>query len=311
MTAAAAAAVATTAILAAKGWLHAWLRALTWEELRAALILAAMSFVALPVLPNRGYGPYEALNPRDLWLMTIAIAAVSFIGYVALKIAGTRYGPLIAGIAGGVVSSTITTLDLARRAKAGAGPMNSLLAGALAASVTMFLRVIVVVALFGPTLLHGIVPPLATAAVVSAVAALLLDWPRGAPKSSGTGVAPVSNPFEIRTVLLFGLLLAVITLLSTVLTHTFGGGGGVALAAVAGLSDVDAITLSMTRVAGSQVSLSAAEAAVLTAVVANSLAKSGLAIGVGGRQFGLRYLGVTLLAIAAGGVVAILEPWAF
>src|SRR5690606_38459035 len=100
MTAAAAAAVATAAILAAKGWLHAWLRALTWEELRSALILSAMTFVVLPVLPDRGYGPYEALNPRSLWLMTIAIAGVSFIGYVAVRVAGSRHGPLIAGVAG-------------------------------------------------------------------------------------------------------------------------------------------------------------------------------------------------------------------
>jgi uncharacterized membrane protein (DUF4010 family) len=312
MTAAAAAAVATTLILAAKRWLHAWLRTLTWEELRAVLILAAMSFVALPVLPNKGYGPYEALNPRDLWLMTIAIAGVSFIGYVAVKIAGTRYGPLIAGVAGGVVSSTITTLDLARRAKRTSGSTTSLLAGALAASVTMFLRVAVVVALFGPALLPQIAWPLVAAAVVSAVAALLLDWPWAGGKSAPAAqVAPVTNPFEIRTVLFFGLLLAVITLLSTVLTHTFGGGGGVVLAAIAGLSDVDAITLSMTRVAGNNVSQSAAEAAILTAVVSNSLAKSALAIGVGGRAFGLRYLGVTLVAIAAGGVVAWAEPWAF
>ena len=118
MAAAAAAGVAATALLAAKEWLHSWLRVLTWPELRAALILLAMSFVALPVLPNRGYGPYDALNPYELWLMTIAIAGVSFIGYVAVKIAGTRYGPLIAGVAGGLVSSTATTLDLARKSKA-------------------------------------------------------------------------------------------------------------------------------------------------------------------------------------------------
>jgi uncharacterized membrane protein (DUF4010 family) len=312
MTSAAAAAVATTAILAAKGWLHGWLRTLTWEELRAALILAAMSFVALPVLPNEGFGPYEALNPRDLWLMTIAIAGVSFIGYVAVKVAGTRYGALIAGIAGGVVSSTITTLDLARRAKRSPGADAPLVAGALAASVTMFLRVIVVVALFGPALLPNVALPLAVAAIVSAGAAIWLDQPwRNAKGDPKTQVAPVTNPFEIRTVLVFGLILAVITVLSAFLTQTFGGGGGIALAAVAGLSDVDAITLSMTRVAGTQVSASAAEAAILTAVIANSLSKSALAIGAGGPRFGFRYLGVTALALAAGAVVAFVEPWAF
>lgn len=311
MPVAAAAAVATAAILAAKGWLHAWLRTLTWDELRAALILAAMSFVALPVLPDRGFGPYEAFNPRDLWLMTIAIAGVSFIGYVATKVAGARFGPLIAGVAGGIVSSTITTLDLARRAKASPSNRRALLAGALAASATMFARVGLVVGLFGPALLVQVGGPLAAALAVTVIAALMLDPPwqigRSAPQDEA---APLKNPFELPTVLLFGLILAVVTFLSAWLTETFGGGGGIVLAAVAGISDVDAITLSMTRVAGAHVSVSAAEAAILTAVAVNSLSKSVLALIAGGRWFGLRYLGVSVVSIAAGGGAALFEPWA-
>jgi uncharacterized membrane protein (DUF4010 family) len=305
-----AAAVAMTGILAAKGWLHSWLKTLTWEELRAALILFAMSFVALPVLPDRGFGPYAALNPRDLWLMTIAIAGVSFIGYVAVKVAGTRYGPLIAGVAGGVVSSTITTVDLARRAKAAPKETLPFLAGALAASATMFVRVAAIVAVFGPSLLARIVGSLGAALVVSVLAALLLDSPWRKRKDDGDGDnSRLTNPFELRTVLLFGLMLAVVMLLSAVLTHTFGEGGGIAFAAVAGISDVDAITLSMTRVAGGAVSPAAAAVAILAAVAANSLSKSVLATLAGGRRFGLTYFGVSLASLAAGGAVALLVPW--
>ena len=121
MAVAAAAGVATAGLLAAKEWLHAWLRVVTFAELRATLTLLAMSFIALPVLPDRGYGPYQALNPHSLWLMTIAIAGVSFIGYVAVKAGGARYGTLLAGMAGGLVSSTAATLDLARKARAAPG----------------------------------------------------------------------------------------------------------------------------------------------------------------------------------------------
>ncbi len=153
MAVAAAAAVATTALLSAKEWLHSWLRVLTWQELRAALILLAMTFVALPVLPDRGFGPYGALNPYEIWLMTVVIAGVSFIGYVAVKVAGERYGSLIAGLAGGLVSSTATTLDLARRTRAEPSTWRLRLSGAFAASTVMFVRVGVVVALFGPILL--------------------------------------------------------------------------------------------------------------------------------------------------------------
>lgn len=307
-TAAAAAAVAMAAILAAKGWLHAWLRALTWEELRAALILAAMSLVVLPVLPDRGYGPYEALNPRELWLMTIAIAGVSFVGYVAVKVAGMRYGPLIVGVAGGVVSSTVTTLDLARRAKT-ATDIAPLIAGALAASATMFARVLIVVALFGPALLPEIAWPLVGAFLVLVIAAIGLDQPWTKSPTKGKGDAPpVTNPFELKTVAAFALLLAVITLIAAWLTHAFGGGGGVVLAAIAGLADVDAVVLSMTRLATAG-DVAAAEIAILTAVAVNSVSKSVLAFTTGGPKFGMRYAAATAVALLVGVGLALATPF--
>jgi uncharacterized membrane protein (DUF4010 family) len=311
MIAAAAGAVATAALLAAKEVLHTWLKALSWEELRAALILLAMSFVVLPVLPDEGYGPYEALNPYSLWLMTIVVAGVSFIGYVAVKVAGTRYGTLIAGVAGGLVSSTVTTLDLARKAKAAPANARMFLAGAIAASVTMFGRVGIVVVLFGPSLLERLAAPLAAAAVVLIAAALVLiaPWAKTEQMSEGEG-AQLKNPFDLREALGFAALLAVILVLSKALTAMFGAEGSVGLAAVAGIADVDAITLSMTQLAGSGGS-SALEAAlaILVAVAANSLSKSALAIFAGGRWFGSLYLAISLAALVAGGVVALGEGW--
>ena len=299
MAAAAAAAVATTGLLAAKGWLHGWIKALSWQELRATLILLAMTFVALPVLPDRGFGPYEALNPYQLWLMTIVIAGVSFVGYVAVKVAGDRYGALIAGISGGLVSSTATTLDLARKAKAGFGNPRHLLAGALAASATMFVRVGVIVALFGPQLLPRLAAPLAAAAVVLVAAALFLAAPWAhVEEEPGNGGAKLTNPFELRWVLGFGALLAGVLVLSKAATQMFGGEGGIVLAAVAGTADVDAITLSMTQLAGASALQS--ELAILVAVVANTLSKSVLSFVGGGRRFALLYLAANLVAIAAG-----------
>ena len=308
MVAAVAAAVATAAILAAKGWLHSWLKTLTWEELRSALVLFAMTFVVLPVLPDRGFGPYEALNPRSLWLMTIAIAGVSFLGYVAVKIAGTRFGPLIAGIAGGVVSSTITTVDMARRARAAPKAERAYLAGAVAASATMFVRVAAIVSVFGPVLLPRVVGSLAAALAVSVAAALVVDRPWRSRKGDGEG-SRLTNPFKLRTVLLFGLMLAVVMLLSTAASETFGEGGGVLFAAVAGIGDVDAITLSMTEVAGGVVSEPVAAIAILVAVAANSASKTVLATAAGGRRFGFTYGAISLGSLAAGAIVALAVPW--
>jgi uncharacterized membrane protein (DUF4010 family) len=296
-------AVVLAGVLAAKGWLHAWLRALTWQELRSALILAAMSFVVLPFLPDRGFGPYEALNPRDLWLMTIAIAGVSFAGYVALRIFGSRYGPLIAGIAGGIVSSTITTIDMARRARATPSAQRRLIAGALAASATMFVRVAAIVLVFGPSLLPRLTGPLAAALAVTAAGALWLHAPwRRAEKDD----APLTlkNPFDLATVLLFGAMLAAVMLISTALTETFGQGGGVLFAAVAGVSDVDAVTLSMTQLSGGALSPEAAALAILVAVGSNSLSKTVLGAAAGGVRFGAIYGAVSMAAIAAGGIAA-------
>jgi len=307
MMVAAAAGVATAALLAAKEWLHAWLKVMTWPELRSALTLLAMTFVVLPILPDRGFGPYEALNPWRLWLMTIVIAGVSFIGYVAVKAAGARYGALIAGVAGGLVSSTATTVDLARRARSAPDGSSMLLTGALAASAVMFVRVGIIVALFGPALLDRLAAPLAAAAVVTIAAALAL----GARLSPADDVAATvyQNPFELKAVAGFALLLAVVIFLSKALTTRLGGEGGIALAAIAGIADVDAITLSMTEIAGSPTGPVFATVAILVAVGTNSLSKSALALVIGGRRFGLRYLLVSLAALAAGGLIALAEPW--
>lgn len=305
MTAAAAAGVATAALLAAKEWLHAWLRVLTFAELRAALILLAMTFVALPVLPDRGFGPYQTLNPYQLWLMTIVIAGVSFVGYVATKLAGERTGALIAGTAGGLVSSTAATLDFARRTRAAPQLARSHLAGALAASTVMFLRIAVVVLLFGPALLPAVAPALGAAAVVSGAVALALGLGGGGERDDGGSAAVVQNPFELRVVIGFAALLAAILLVTRIVTAEFGGAGNIVVAAIAGLADVDAITLSMTRLASSP-DAGVAAIAILVAAATNSLAKSVMAITVGGRRFGLGYAAATAAALAAGGVAAIL-----
>ena len=304
MVAAAAAAVAAAGLLAAKEWLHSWLRVLTWAELRSALILLAMTFVALPVLPDRGYGPYGALNPYQLWLMTIVIAGVSFIGYVATKIAGERYGSLIAGTAGGLVSSTAVTLAFARRTRVLPASWRPHLAGALAASMVMFVRVLVIVLLFGPALMPRLAPALGVAAAVCALAALALSF--HAPPNRDGEASPIQNPFELRFVLGFAVLLAAVLLVTRIVTEQFGGAGNLVIAAIAGIADVDSITLSMTRLAGGPAAGLAA-ISVLIAVAANSASKVVMALGVGGQRFGLAYTAITIAALAGGGAVALLS----
>jgi uncharacterized membrane protein (DUF4010 family) len=305
---AAAAAVATTVLLAAKRWLHGWIEALTWEELRASLILLVMSFIALPLLPDRAFGPYDALNPRSLWLMTIAIAGVSFIGYLAVKFIGAKYGSLVAGVAGGLVSSTAATLDFARKARAGTDSLRVDIAGACAASSVMFLRILAIVAIFGPALVPQLAPPLVAGAAVLVAAAIAFGatW---RPGKDDTDSKAVRNPFELWTVIRFAILLAIILLASKWLASAFGGGGPIAGAAAAGLADVDAITLSILQLGAAVVSPADAKLAILVAASANSAAKCGIAWFVGGPRFGAPYTGVTLGALAAAGAAVAVQAW--
>ncbi len=306
MTVAAAAAVAMAVLLAAKRWLHQWIETLTWAELRATLILLVMSFIALPVLPDRGFGPYDAINPHAMWLMTIAIAGVSFIGYVAVRIIGTRYGTLVAGVAGGLVSSTAATIDFARKARAEPATARIELAGALAASAVMFLRILVIVALFGPADLVLLVAPLVAAALILVGASLVFGagW-RG--EGSDADNKPFSNPFELLSVLRFAALLAVILVASKWLVALFGGRGAVGAAAFAGLADVDAITLSITQVHGASITTVEAAIAIFVAATANSLTKTGIAAYAGTPRFGLRYGAATLAALLAAAAVLFVE----
>ena len=208
-TAAAAAGVATAMLLALKAALHEWVKRLTWEELRAGLILLAMTVILLPLLPNRELAPSFPVNPHDIWLLTILIAALSFAGYVAIRLAGPSIGVLLSGLAGGLVSSTAVTLNVARLARADGERCNIFAAGVLVASAVMILRVLVIVGIVNIALLKPIAAPLLLGALTLAgIAGYLANWghedcPVGKPLA-------LQNPFELRVVLEFGALLAVI-----------------------------------------------------------------------------------------------------
>jgi uncharacterized membrane protein (DUF4010 family) len=305
MPAAAAAGVATAGLLALKSGLHKWLRNLTWQELRATLLLLAMSVILLPILPDRDMGPFEALNPRHLWLLTVLLAAVSFAGYIAVKLAGERSGIIMTGIAGGLVSSTAVTMTLAKLARDHPVQSRLCLAGMVMASGMMVLRVLTVVGVLNGELLAAIWAPLVAGGAVL--------WLSGAffvgrdPADNGTRPAlKLVNPFELKEVLMWGAAIAVITLLSKAASVWLGGQGVLASAAVVGIIDVDAITLSMTELARGSLGINWAAAALLLAIAVNTVTKAVYAWIGGGQPIGTRYLLIAGLALVAG----ILALWA-
>jgi uncharacterized membrane protein (DUF4010 family) len=304
---AAAAAVAATMLLALKSALHAWLERLTWEELRSGLVLLAMTVIMLPLLPDRELSPWFPVNPREVWLMTIMIAALSFAGYVVIRVAGMRLGVLLSGLVGGLVSSTAVTLNMAHLAREHPDHAKTFAAATMLAGAMMMMRVLVVVAAVNFALLPRLALPLVLAA--------LAQWGFGAAVArhaggEGPGAPPLTltNPLDLTAVLQFGALLALIMALANGIAAWAGSAGTFALAAISGAVDVDAISLSMARLAPVPFDATTAAAAILIAVAANSISKLALASLTGGRRFaGL--LAPVLAAVLLAGAVGLAVTW--
>ncbi|MET3601707.1 MgtC/SapB family protein [Martelella mangrovi] len=302
---AAAGGVVTTVLLAARHSLHGFLRTMTWVELRSALVLLTMSFVALPLLPNRAIDPWGGFNPFAVWLMTIMIAALSYAGYVAMRVAGPERGILFAGATGGIVSSTATTLSFARISVA-QPPLSRQLAGAASiAGGLSLVRCFVIAVAVAPVLLKPLAFALAPGLAAFVVASFILNGRRKAADTRAD--LHLSNPFEFWSVLRFGALLGVVSFSAKLLVQLLGPSSIVIIALVSGIPDLDAITLSTAHLAGDSVPVETAAVAVLLAAVSNLVTKVVLAYGSGSRAYGRLLALVTLAVIVIGGVCF----WAF
>lgn len=298
MVVAAAVGVLTAVILAERQTLHGFLQRLKWTELRAALVLLVMTAVLLPALPNRTIDPWNALNPYQIWLMTVLVAVVCYGGYIAVRIAGGRRGLLYAGIAGGIATSTTVTWTFARLARHDPAARPQVIAAILAAWVASLWRMSALAITVSPSLLASLAPPMAAASSVLIVAAMMAYRAAGQTASEDL---TLQDPFELPLLLRFTALLAVIMLLAKLLST--GSIGLFALGGASGLLDVDPITLSMARLAGNGVTLSVAVSTILIAATANGLAKSALAIAFGGRRLGFILSALAMAAFGAGALV--------
>ena len=294
-------AILSTALLYFKPELSGATRSLTRLDLVSILQFAVLSFVILPILPNRDYGPYHALNPYQIWWMVVLISGLSLAGYAALRIAGQRHGTLLTGLFGGIASSTATTLAFSRH-----GRDNPHLAGTAAliillANWVVLVRLSVVVAVLSPGLLRPMLTVLGGGALAGLVV-LYLFWRRLEEKSD-TPALEMKNPTEIRAALSFGVLYAGVLFAAAWLSDLVGSQGVYAVALVSGLTDVDAITLSSLRLFGlGNLQAEPAVTAILLAVLANIAFKSGLATVIGGSALARQVL--PGMAVVAAGLVA-------
>ncbi|MDG0855820.1 MgtC/SapB family protein [Roseateles puraquae] len=299
-------AVVVLALLQFKRPLHTGIGKLSEAELNSGTQLLLISVVVLPVLPDRGFGPYEALNPYRLWWAVVLLALLSFAGFVLMRWLGARRGLTVTALLGGLVSSTATTATLARWARETPAWRALAAGGAILACSAMFARMAVLVAVVAPALGSGPILTFAAMAVTGGILGALL-----AKRSVAEGLPDlnVGNPLKLSAALQFGAFLAGVILAGRFLADRLGDAGVLITAAVSGLVDVDAITLSIGRmVLEGSVAASVATFALFIAATVNQLTKLGLMTSLDGRGLALKVLPAYLAMAAAGMVVAFLVP---
>jgi uncharacterized membrane protein (DUF4010 family) len=295
--------VVTAAVLAYKQPLHGLVAKLGWDDVYAGVRLLIATFIILPLLPDRTLDPWEALNPYKLWLLVILISSLSLVGYVATRWLGPGRGTALTGITGGLVSSTAVTLSFARRSRDEPAAGATLACGILLAWAVMFGRVLVLVLAVNFSLVYPLVLPFAAMGLLTFLAAWLLYRRSGA--TAGPQDVQLQNPFSLTAAVQFALVFAAVLLLVKLTQFYFPGGGVYIVAALAGLTDVDAITLSMAEYAKGN-SPTVAAIAVVIASISNTVVKCGMVATLGGpalrRPILLATAGIILAGI--GGVAA-------
>ena len=299
-------AVITTAVLAYKDPMHGFVKQLGWDDVYSGLQLLIATFVALPLLPDKPIDPWGALNPYELWLLVILISGLSLVGYALTRWLGPGKGALLTGFAGGLVASTAVTVSFAREART--NPVNTMAfaSGILVAWATMFARVLVVVAVVNRTLLGPLFLPFAAMGLVAAGAAALI-YLRSHPDGKGASARDnlrVANPFSITSAAKFAAFFAVVLVAVKIAQDNFSDSGVYAVAALAGLTDVDAITLSMAELAKTG-SAQVAVIAIVIASLVNTAVKCGIAFVLGGPALG-RPLLLAIAAMLIAGLASVL-----
>jgi uncharacterized membrane protein (DUF4010 family) len=296
---AAALGVITALLLALKQGLHGLARRMSVADLRTTLEFALITAVVLPLVPNQRFGPFGVLNPREIWLLVIFVSGIGFLGYVLVKVLGAEQGVGLTGVLGGLISSTATTVSFAGRSKENPGFSPVLLRGVVLASSIMFPRVLIEVAVIYSPLLGMVSVPLVTMLIVSLTWVYWLWRKRPAVEGEGRERMEVSNPLRLPAAIGFALAFAVVLIAVRAANEFFGYAGVYATSAIAGVTDVDAITLSVSELASlGQIEPEVAAVGIVLASLVNTTAKAVIAWVLGSTELRhtiVRVFGLVLL----------------
>ena len=309
--AAGSAGVVTALLLAGKDRLHRFAGSvLTGEELRSALILAAAAIVILPLLPNAPLGPFGAINPWKIWRLVVLVMAIGAAGYLAIRLLGPRFGLPISGLASGFVSSTATIGAMGAKAAKSPGVLIAAVAGAVLSTVATVVQMAVVLGATSQPTLQAMTPSLVAAGLAAAAygAVFTLRALRAPPDDA----AQAGDPFSLKTAVVFAATVALVMLLSAAASAWFGEAGAVAAGALAGFVDTHASAISIASlVANGRLSAADAVWPILAGFTTNTFSKLVLAFTAGGRAFAFRVApGVVLVALAAWAGAIASRLWA-
>lgn len=293
-------------LLVEKSRLHALVQRIDDVGLRSGVRFAVMALVVLPLLPEGPYGPLGGIRPRMVWALVLFFSGLSFAGYLARRIVGPGHGYLVTGLLGGLVSSTNVTFTFARTSRTDLAADRALAFGAVAANAMLYPRVLIATAILNA----AVVPPLVSYLVAPAVVAALLAIV-GVSRSSAAGApdVPVRNPLQLGAALQMAVLFQAVLMAVHLVGNVWGQSGVFTSAAVLGLTDVDALTVSMARGVAATDSPAVAATAIAVGVLANTAMKLGLAVFFGAPRFRIIAGGALLLMLVATGGALLVLPY--
>ncbi|HLC97166.1 MAG TPA: MgtC/SapB family protein [Candidatus Nanoarchaeia archaeon] len=284
--------IAITIILYARSLLHQLAEHIQPKEMASVIKFLVITFIILPLLPNRWYGPYDIINPYLIWLMVVLISGIGFVGYIALKWFGEK-ALSVTGVLGGLASSTAVTMQFARRSKKEAALSRALATGVILANGVMFLRVLLVTAVVNLALFWSLFLPLAGLILLTAIFGYVLLQKM----KKNNGKMQLQSPLTLKPAIQFALLFAGILALVKIASVFFAAKGIYVLSFLAGSVELDAIVLSLSQLAKNGILQETAQKGVLLAVVGQLLVKGSLAYWLGGKAF--RKLVVSSFALMA------------
>ena len=269
-------------LLQFKPQLHGFVTKLGDADVKAIMQFVLITFIVLPVLPNKTYDPFGVLNPHEIWLMVVLVVGISLGGYISYKFLGHHAGLILSGLLGGIISSTATTASYARRTAKQPAMVPAAATVICLATGVSFIRILLEVAVVSRTLLPAVAPLLIGLMVVSLLFALLF----GRRGSQPAEMMPLQgNPSELKSAILFGVLYGVVLISVAASKEYLPDSGLYAIAALSGLADLDAITLSTARLVESErLSVDSAWRSILIAALSNLVFKCGLVLAVGDRK---------------------------